>query len=245
MPYKRLNKAREHNTYFYNLTPSNNKNLVLLFSKSHSLKELCRNVLGKYNNVDILILKDYRGVLKDKKAKVILLDDQIEARTVLLKDIICIRKQYDIPIIVITENCNHEIINEYHKKGVNFIISKPIDISTFESTIIKILFRIKENREIIKEYHGIILNITYEFATYKECKIFLSPLETLILDNLMNNLSHISVETIQKKIFIEMDKEVTFIHIRTTISRLRKKFKECTGINIIRNRHSRGYSISV
>ena len=245
MSYRESNKESTNATYYYNLKSPKSKNLILLFSKSPLLKELCRNLLNKYNDLDILVLRDYRGIAKEKDARVIFLDEEIESRETILKDIIFLKKQYNIPIVVITENHDHNIMKEYHSKGIEFVLTKPVDVSLLDSTLIKILSQFKENVDLIKDYHGITLNLTFEFATYKGCKILLNTLETLILDALMDNFSHVSAETLQDIIFTEIEKEVSFTHIRTTISRLRKKFKECTGINIIRNRHSKGYSISV
>jgi DNA-binding response OmpR family regulator len=223
---------------------------VIVITKSKDIKKVFFETRHKFPEVNICILKS--SPIPEEIRCVQIIFVHIEISEVAIKEIQEIkRNSIAIPIFAIIQ-LNKEVLNSDMIKllvanGVELIIKQPIDQNTIEFILFKYLFVFRDRVQNynLKKYNGLYLNEECHYAILNECKIFLTPIETLILSILMKKDVVLDCEDIKNLLKDKMDKKYKSESIRICIQRLRDKFKESTGLNIIGNKYGRGYYICI
>lgn len=175
-----------------------------------------------------------------------------------------LKDQYlGIPIFAIMESApenssgeieNKEFRNIYYRKiqgliscGIEFVLTKPLNQITVEGILFRHVITLSDHLSSynFKKYHGIYLNERSNYAIFNDCKIFLSSTETALLSLLMKEGRYLRCEDIKRGLENKTEKTYNQESVRIYVQRIRKKFLSHTGINIIGNKYSRGYYITV
>ncbi len=129
------------------------------------------------------------------------------------------------------------MLEECFYSGIDDYIQIPVNLYELYARIKKMLF-MTDFCELI-EYHGIQLDITHRYIIINNIRIYLSKKETQIMKQLMTNRENVPIDYLCS---------ITFCNdtaCRMSIQRLRKKFKENTGMKIIKSRYGVGYYIAI
>ncbi|GKX28287.1 DNA-binding response regulator [Vallitalea longa] len=207
-------------------------------------QELCK-LLGNYG-YEPKYIKDFRNILEeclDLKADLILLDINLPYYDGFY---ICreIRKQSDVPIIVVTSrNTDMDELMSLNL-GADDFINKPYNSNILIAHITAILKRttVKNNTQTL-HHKDLILNISNSTAIYKNSKTELTKNELNILSLLIRNK-----ETIvsRDEIINELWQSDEFIDDNTltvNVNRLRKKLEIIGLTNFIETKRGQGYII--
>lgn len=144
-----------------------------------------------------------------------------------------------IPIIVITENKNIDVLLEVVKLNLTDYIIKPTDVNKLITSLNISAKKIYNNGEIINIIND---NLTYNYLekslSLNESIINLTKKESKLFELLLLNKNKIvKIEDIKKHIWI--DKEVSDSALKTMFSRLTNKI----GKDVITNSFGVGYGI--
>jgi len=175
-----------------------------------------------------------------------------------------LKDQYlGIPIFAIMEKApensgedmeNKVFRNIYYKKiqgliscGIEFVLAKPLNQMTVEGILFRYVITLSDHLSSynFKKYHGIYLNERSNYVIFNDCKIFLSDTETVLLSLLMEEGRYLRCEDIKRGLENKTDKIYMTESVRIYVQRIREKFLAGTGINVIGNKYSRGYYITV
>jgi DNA-binding response OmpR family regulator len=131
--------------------------------------------------------------------------------------------------------------------GIEFVLAKPLNRITVEGILFRYVMTLSDHLSSynFKKYHGIYLNEKSDYVIFNDCKIFLSDTETALLSLLMKEGRYLRCEDIKRGLENKTDKTYKQESVRIYVQRIREKFLTHTGINIIGNRYSRGYYITV
>lgn len=153
------------------------------------------------------------------------------------------------------ENVENKISgNIYYKKiqgliscGIEFVLTKPLNRITVEGILFRYVITLSDHLSSynFKKYHGIYLNERSNYVIFNDCKIFLSDTETALLSLLMEEGRYLRCEDIKRGLENKTNKIYRTESVRIYVQRIREKFLVSTGINVIGNKYSRGYYITV
>ncbi len=224
--------------------------VILLISKDRNFKQLFYNILKRFNSTELVIYSKLKTESEHRCVKVIFLDIslfQISKVKHYLKELE--RNYIGIPIFLIVEERYKERfdnpIENLLNYGTHLIIPKPIERITVESILMKNIVNLRDRHFDFKKYHGLILNEKYQYAIYNECKIFLSQTECLLLSILMEQKCVMKCSDIMKAMENKTGQKISENSLRVSICRIKKKFKNSVGFNIIGNKHGVGYFITI
>lgn len=221
------------------------KNGVLIFTKDNILKEIFRKLSCKFINSEILISQHLDTNTTNRYyIKIVFIDQSIyadESEIPILYN--KIKHTFPLtPIITICEEGSN--FKSFFLQGSDYIIEKPVNTELVEALLFKNLTELKEIGEI-NRYHGITLHTKEDFAYYNDCKIFLSNIESIILCTLISKKDCVSIVDFRNLIRSKINIEISDVYIKVSISRLRNKLREVSGLNLIRNKYSKGYYITI
>lgn len=194
---------------------------ILLLSRHNPLKELLRKKINCFKD-SVLLNKTSLAYIGEYNIRVLIVDEQKDYSNI--KDIDCKN------IIVVINNRSQETYNRILENGIYHILELPIN----ENLLCAILFKSfgllqdRSSREI--HYHGLTLDLELNFATYKNCRINLTPKESKVLHNLITQ---------------EKQSSISSKYLQVITSRINRKFKTCTDTRIIRSRYGYGYYIAI
>lgn len=229
--------------------------VVLLISKDRDLKLLFRKVFKKVGKLHLIIGSKITNSPEYPCTKIIFLDISNLNFTTLQSYITNLKETYlGLPIFIITDG---QVLKESSRYcPTNFILNhtsflivqKPIKEITIKSILFKHMNTLKDRSLDCKKYHGLILDQNQHFAVYNRCKIILTKKETVLLSILIdysNEEQKVDLSKIKNEILNRENRETSKACIRICIHRIRKKFKEEIGLNIIGNKYGVGYYITI
>ncbi len=224
--------------------------VVLLISKDRNLKQLFYNIIKKFNSIELIIYSKLKTKTEHRCVKVIFLDISFFQISKVKQFVKELEKIYiGIPIFLIVEEKYKERFNNPIENLLDYrarlVIAKPVEKITVESILIKNIVSLRDNVFDFKKYHGLILNEKYQYAIYNDCKIFLSQTECLLLSILMDQGCVIKCWDIMKAIENKTGQKISEASLRVCICRVKKKFKNSVGLNIIGNKYGVGYFITI
>lgn len=224
--------------------------VVLLISKDRNLKQLFYNIMKNFNSTELVIYSNLKTTTQHRCVKVIFMDTSL-FHTLKVKQFTreLERNYIGIPLFIIVEEKYKERINNPIEKLINYgmhlIIPKPIETILVESILIKNIVSLRDRSFDFRKYHGLILNERYQYAIYNECKIFLSQTECLLLSILMEEGCVMKCFEIMQAIENKTEQKISENSLRVSICRIKRKFKNTLGLNIIGNKHGVGYFITI
>jgi DNA-binding response OmpR family regulator len=229
-------------------------NKVILLTKDFQTRRLFRKISSKFPNCSFKTLPSIDQLNSFRNIKVIFLEKKYSQ-----SDIDCInyvkniRKYHinfiDIPIILLMDECSFERLKIFFNSGIESVLYKPLKPNLLETVLLKHLTTLKDSTSQ-KRYHEIILYPELKVVYYKDCKIFLSDVETVILNTLLpqNNftkITHHSLNNLKIEVKRKLEYEISDTYLRVSISRLRSKFVKYSNLNLIKNKYGRGYYIAI
>ena len=144
-----------------------------------------------------------------------------------------------IPIIVLTENKNIDILIEAIRLNLTDYLLKPVDTNQLIAALNRSAKSIYNNGDILhKINHDLTYNYLEKSIHCKNIQVSLTKNESLLLELLLSNKNKI-VKNIDIKKYIWINKEVSDSAFKTLFSRLTKKI----GKNTITNSFGVGYGI--
>ncbi len=222
-----------------------NRNVVLL-SKNTDTREKIRLVIGKFPECTLQILKSKEYLLTIMDPKLIIIDlESLKDLPEILEKLKIAKRSYTFYSLFIVSNIEKVNVIEIFKYGVDDIVENPIKISLIDALFHKYFRNLKDTVNTVLHARGIDLYFEDSYAIFRECKIPLNRVEGIILSILMESQKPISIDNIRLEINNSLNKEISHQNIRINIYRIRQKFIKCTGLNIIGNKHGKGYYISV
>lgn len=147
----------------------------------------------------------------------------------------------------VIRNAYYKNIQELISYGVEFVLARPLNQITIEGLLFRHIVDLRDRLSSynFKKYHGIYLNERSHYVIFNDCKIFLSETESALLSLLMKEGRYLRCEDIRRGLENKTDRNYKTESVRIYIQRIRRKFFECTGINVIGNKYGRGYYITV
>jgi DNA-binding response OmpR family regulator len=216
--------------------------IVILISKDFLLRKLFRTILDKYPDYTYCPISKAEEIGSIDNPKIIFIQ---ESRIIEQKDIRRIRFKLGVPIILITNSLERANIKQLFDFGVDYILEEPVKIEFIDAILFKHLKRSPYKSRSIVKYHGMVLYTDSHFLYYKDCKIFLTTTESLLMKILLTYDDPISITKIQELLFQEENRDVSIGSLRVVLHRLRNKFRMCTNMEIIGNRYREGYYIKL
>lgn len=221
------------------------KDGILIFTKDNTIKEIFRKLSCKFINSEILISQHLDTNTTNKyHIKIIFIDQNIYLNTSEIQ-ILYNKVRHTFPLTPIITICDGgSNFKTFFLQGSDYIIEKPMNIELVEALLFKNLSELKDMDEI-NRYHGITVNTKEEYAYYNDCKIFLSNIESIILCILISKRDFVSVRDLKILIRSKINIEISDVYLKVTISRLRNKLRQVSGLNLIKNKYSKGYHITI
>ena len=245
-----------------------NSGNVLVITKSTETKNFFRQIDQCYCRFTMRTISTLKPQPKESGIKVIFLDidifrntqglnrESFQNKRKIFNFIQQLKDQYlGIPIFAIMDKTTENSFkNAYYRKiegliscGIEFVLTKPLNQITIEGILFRYVITLSDHLSSynFKKYHGIYLNERSNYVIFNDCKIFLSNTETALLSLLMKEGRYLRCEDIKRGLENKTDKIYMTESVRIYVQRIREKFLLCTGINVIGNKYSRGYYITV
>lgn len=224
--------------------------VVLLISKDRNLKQLFYNIMKNFNSTELVIYSNLNSTTEHRCVKVTFLDISLFQDQKVKQYLEKLKRNYiGIPLFIIVGEEYKERLNNPIEKLINYgthlVIPKPVEKIMVESILIKNIVSLRDLSFDFRKYHGLILNERYQYVIYNECKIFLSQTECLLLSILMEEECEMKCFEIIKAIENKTGQKISENSLRVSICRIKKKFKNTLGFNIIGNKHGIGYFITI
>ncbi len=148
---------------------------------------------------------------------------------------------------LVFRNIYYKEIQELISYGIEFVLTKPLNQVTVEGILFRYVITLSDHLSSynFKKYHGIYLNERSNYAIFNDCKIFLADTETALLSLLMKEGTYLRCEDLKEGLENKTGNTYKQESVRIYVQRIREKFLLCTGINVIGNKYSRGYYITV
>ena len=153
-----------------------------------------------------------------------------------------IRKQYNVPIIVVTSRDTEmdELISM--NLGADDFITKPYNAAILLARIESIIRRVYGNNSMeIYEYNGLRYNLSTSEMEYEGNKSDLTKNESRILYTLIKNKGKIVSRSELMKYLWQNDEFVDDNTLTVNINRLRKKMEEIGANNMLTTKRGQGY----
>jgi DNA-binding response OmpR family regulator len=227
-----------------------NQGFILLISKDREVKNFFRNLLQakKFKDLHLVICSKPLKNTQRAYTKIIFLDITQLDSSIINKILKMLRRNYmATPIFIISdeENETYYPIEQLLNYGIHLIMQKPLKRITLESIFYKYIRSLKDQNFDFKKYNGLILNEKFQYAIYNNCKIFLSETECLLISILIEEGCILKSSEIKNILEEKQGKKLSKASVRICIHRIRRKFKDTTGINLIGNKYGRGYYLSI
>lgn len=227
---------------------------VVVLTKDFHTRKTFREVSTKFPDCSFKIVGNINELQNLKNIKILFIGKKYsQTDRACMQNINNIRKfskhLMNIPIVLIMEDCSFQRLKSFFNIGIDSVLYKPLKPNILQTVLLKHLNTLKDSLNQ-KVYHDIILYPELKILYYKECKIFLSDVETTIMEILLPSgssdiISHHSLENLRIEINRKLNYEVSDTYIRVSLSRLRTKFVKYSGLNLIKNKYARGYYISI
>lgn len=230
--------------------------IVLLISKDRTVKTQFRNITKNLKDISLIIDNRIQDCPLYPCTKVIFLDTshfdlkKLELSLNILKD-----KYLAVPVFIIVgktpdeKESSYFISNSIINRTPFLVIQKPVREITVKSILSKYTNTLRDRGSLdCKKHHALTVNIDQQYATWENCKIFLSQKECLLLSLLVDRAKEdnpLKCKELKNGLSNIIGQDVSEKCIRICIHRIRKKFKEQVGLDIIKNRYGVGYYIAV
>lgn len=155
-----------------------------------------------------------------------------------------LRKQTDMPIVVVTSRNNDMDELMSMNLGADDFITKPYNPQILLARIANILKRIesKPAKDLI-EYNGVILYPSKSLVKYNDKKAELTKNELRILSVLLHNKNQIVSRDELMDALWQSDEFVDDNTLTVNVNRLRKKLEEIGAVNFISTKRGQGYLV--
>lgn len=142
-------------------------------------------------------------------------------------------------ILLIGDSSIYEERYRAFREIANYILEEPFSDNLLIYTIGNCFHRKTLLRDI--NYHGIQIENNRGIVHYKGSKIYMTKKEINILCILLDSDRIVEREEILQ--VLDTKKDTTYL--RVLICRIRKKFRDVSGLNIIKSKYGKGYYISI
>ncbi|WP_066720191.1 response regulator transcription factor [Clostridium sp. Marseille-P299] len=155
-----------------------------------------------------------------------------------------LRKQTDMPIVVVTSRNNDMDELMSMNLGADDFITKPYNPQILLARIANILKRIesKPAKDLI-EYNGVILYPSKSLVKYNDKEAELTKNELRILSVLLHNKNKIVSRDELMDALWQSDEFVDDNTLTVNVNRLRKKLEEIGAVNFISTKRGQGYLV--
>ena len=218
-------------------------NKVFIIEDDVKINEQLGSFLKRYG-YEVATSFDFENIVDialEENPKIILLDINLP---VFDGYYICkeIRKQYNVPIIVVTSRDTEmdELISM--NLGADDFITKPYNAAILLAGIESIIRRVYGNNSMeIYEYNGLRYNLSTSEMEYEGNKSDLTKNESRILYTLIKNKGKIVSRSELMKYLWQNDEFVDDNTLTVNINRLRKKMEEIGANNMLTTKRGQGY----
>ena len=218
-------------------------NKVFIIEDDVKINEQLGSFLKRYG-YEVATSFDFENIVDialEENPKIILLDINLP---VFDGYYICkeIRKQSNVPIIVVTSRDTEmdELISM--NLGADDFITKPYNIAILLARIESIIRRVYGNNSMeIYEYNGLRYNLSTSEMEYEGNKSDLTKNESRILYTLIKNKGKIVSRSELMKYLWQNDEFVDDNTLTVNINRLRKKMEEIGANNMLTTKRGQGY----
>lgn len=218
-------------------------NKVFIIEDDVKINEQLGSFLKRYG-YEVATSFDFENIVDialEENPKIILLDINLP---VFDGYYICkeIRKQYNVPIIVVTSRDTEmdELISM--NLGADDFITKPYNTAILLARIESIIRRVYGNNSMeIYEYNGLRYNLSTSEMEYEGNKSDLTKNESRILYTLIKNKGKIVSRSELMKYLWQNDEFVDDNTLTVNINRLRKKMEEIGANNMLTTKRGQGY----
>lgn len=218
-------------------------NKVFIIEDDVKINEQLGSFLKRYG-YEVATSFDFENIVDialEENPKIILLDINLP---VFDGYYICkeIRKQYNVPIIVVTSRDTEmdELISM--NLGADDFITKPYNAAILLARIESIIRRVYGNNSMeIYEYNGLRYNLSTSEMEYEGNKSDLTKNESRILYTLIKNKGKIVSRSELMKYLWQNDEFVDDNTLTVNINRLRKKMEEIGANNMLTTKRGQGY----
>ena len=218
-------------------------NKVFIIEDDVKINEQLGSFLKRYG-YEVATSFDFENIVDialEENPKIILLDINLP---VFDGYYICkeIRKQYNVPIIVVTSRDTEmdELISM--NLGADDFITKPYNAAILLARIESIIRRVYGNNSMeIYEYNGLRYNLSTSEMEYEGNKSDLTKNESRILYTLTKNKGKIVSRSELMKYLWQNDEFVDDNTLTVNINRLRKKMEEIGANNMLTTKRGQGY----
>ena len=218
-------------------------NKVFIIEDDVKINEQLGSFLKRYG-YEVATSFDFENIVDialEENPKIILLDINLP---VFDGYYICkeIRKQYNVPIIVVTSRDTEmdELISM--NLGADDFITKPYNAAILLARIESIIRRVYGNNSMeIYEYNGLRYNLSTSEMEYEGNKSDLTKNESRILYTLIKNKGKIVSRSELMKYLWQNDEFVDDNTLTVNINRLRKKMEEIGDNNMLTTKRGQGY----
>jgi DNA-binding response OmpR family regulator len=229
---------------------------ILLISKDTKLKTFFRNLFQskKFSKINLVICnkvtkkQENYHIPKGCNIRIIFIDiDRLDLPEMQSTLKFFQRNYIAVPIFLISTK-KDEITNPIEclfNYGSFIVLRKPLTKACIKSILYKHLNYLRDQSFDFQKYNNLILNKRFQYAIFNNCKIFLSERECLLLSILMREESILSCRAIKECTEERIGQSISEASIRVCIRRIRKKFREATGMSLIENKYGRGYYINI
>lgn len=217
---------------------------IIIIEDSEVIREELRSFLSKYG-YDVVLAMDFENILEEVKelnGDLILLDVNLP---VFDGYYICreIRKQSDIPIIIVTSRDSEVDELMSMNLGADDFVTKPYNTQILLARIESILrraSRVVENSDLL-EHNGMTLNLSNGTVNYGGESLEITKNELKILSYLMKNKGNIVSREDLMTYLWNSDFFVDDNTLSVNITRLRKKLESIGVKDAIETRRGLGY----
>lgn len=222
------------------------RSVIVLLSKDLEVKELLRRISTTEEGYFLVVVKTLKEIFTLRNPKIIFLDEKLtENCSKFLFTIKKLKNHFAVPLVIITNEESNYNIKELLTKGFDYVLQKPLSRKFVEVILFKHLITLRDVSNNYVKYGNISLNLKANCAYYNGCNIFLSEIESVILHTLITTNDYLDINYLRKVAKNLTGKKITTSYARTSIYRLREKFKNVCGLDIIKNKYSKGYCISI
>jgi DNA-binding response OmpR family regulator len=214
---------------------------ILLITNSQEIKTVLRSSVNKIPNNNLKITKYADNSLCKYNPSVLFIDDKrILDKDSFFKILRDLRRVCNFHSVLITPNYTNTNILEMFSNGIDYVLELPINTQILDALLSRYLNKLNDCANSVIHSRGISLFTDSNFAIYRNCKIYLTHPETMILHILMER------DTLTELILLRNALgNISERNVRANISRIRKKFIQATGLNIIGNVYSKGYYLNI
>lgn len=218
---------------------------ILIVEDNETIRNELKIFLTKYN-YDVDFLEDFENpvedILKDKP-DLILLDINLP---IFDGYYICrgIRKQSDVPIIIVTSRNSDMDELMSMNLGADDFVTKPYNTQILLARIASVLNRTyKSSQNDKNEFKGLSLYAQKSQAEYNGKTVDLTKNEVKILSILMKNKDNITSRNKIMEYLWQSDEFVDDNTLTVNVNRLRKKLEDIGAKNYIQTKRGQGYSL--